>query len=332
MPYQQPVKTSILVGGFALAIALGASLPGFAENSLDAKMQREIDRGRSLESDVEAELRRQEDLLRSIDLDKETERALEAVAEEEVNLLERANTRIAPRAPVERKLPVSIFESETVDGVLRRSLDADRDGHPEQIRYLDPRTGEMLRKESDRDYDGAIDLWQTYQGGAISGQQIDTNGDGRVDQWEQFSRGRMTEREIDRDTDGHKDAIYKYSGDSLVEERHDHNNDGKSDLIMNYRDRYLFKKQEDRTKNGQIDSWTSYGVKGDRELPIRIERDTNGSGKIDLTETFEIDSGEPVIARREEDKNGDGVTDVISIYENGKLVKREFANPDMVDL
>ena len=81
-----------------------------------------------------------------------------------------------------------------------------------------------------------------------------------------------------------------------------------------------------------VDSWTSYGVKGDRELPIRIERDTNASGKIDHTETFEIDSGEPVIARREEDKNGDGVIDVISIYENGKLVKREFTNPDMVDL
>ena len=86
---------------------------------------------------------------------------------------------------------MSIFESETVDGVLKRSLDADRDGHPEQIRYLDPQTGQMIRKESDRDYDGKIDSWQTYRGGAISHKEIDTDGDGRVDQWERYSRATL---------------------------------------------------------------------------------------------------------------------------------------------
>ena len=46
--------------------------------------------------------------------------------------------------------------------VVRRSLDADRDGHPEQIRYFDEKTGELLRKELDQDYDGKLDSWSVY--------------------------------------------------------------------------------------------------------------------------------------------------------------------------
>ena len=70
---------------------------------LDKAVKKQRDRGRALESDVERELRRQEELLRSIDRDKLADRALDAAAAEEVDLLERANTRIAPRAaPVAR--------------------------------------------------------------------------------------------------------------------------------------------------------------------------------------------------------------------------------------
>ena len=42
--------------------------------------------------------------------------------------------------------------------------------------------------------------------------------------------------------------------------------------------------------------------------------------------------GVPVIAKREEDKNGDGNIDVVSIYKNGKLVRREISDPTMVPL
>jgi hypothetical protein len=38
--------------------------------------------------------------------------------------------------------------------VLARSVDADRDGKPEEVRYFDAVSGQMLRHEVDRDYDG----------------------------------------------------------------------------------------------------------------------------------------------------------------------------------
>ena len=40
----------------------------------------------------------------------------------------------------------------------------------------------------------------------------------------------------------------------------------------------------------------------------------------------------PQLTKREEDKNGDGQVDVTSIYENGKLVRREISDPDLVPL
>jgi hypothetical protein len=39
-----------------------------------------------------------------------------------------------------------------------------------------------------------------------------------------------------------------------------------------------------------------------------------------------------VLAQREEDKNGDGKIDVTSVYENGKLVRREIADPNLTPL
>jgi len=39
-----------------------------------------------------------------------------------------------------------------------------------------------------------------------------------------------------------------------------------------------------------------------------------------------------VLVKREEDLNGDGKIDVTSIYQNGKLVKREIADPALTPL
>ena len=62
-------------------------------------------------------------------------------------------------------------------------------------------------------------------------------------------------------------------------------------------------------------------------MVARIEKDTNGSGKADVIETYDVQSGKSVLAKREEDRNGDGTVDITSIYENGKLVRREISDP-----
>jgi hypothetical protein len=315
------------------------------EAKLEAELEREERRGEVLEDEIAAELERQEDLLDQIESEEHPSRltaARDPIAD--IDLDERADPRVAPTAPTDRDLPLAIFDTETVHVMkgtwgnkrtivaVKRTLDADRDGKPEQVRYYDEESGDLIRKEQDQTYNGSTDTWTTYEGGQVVGRVMDTNDDGDADTWESYRNGRMTERAIDREHDGVKDAFYRYEGKYLVEERHDANGDSVIDHIVIYEKRHRVRAEEDRSHDGAMDSWTTYRVVGGEEVIARIERDTNADGKPDVFEVFSAKDGVPVLARREEDKNGDGSIDVTSIYENGKLVRREISDPTLVPL
>jgi len=286
---------------------------------------------------------RQEDLLARIEEgDSAAPPARDDLSEED--LAERTDPRAAPPVPEERDLPDYVFDEETVKvprgrwgndaslTALRRSLDADRDGNPEQVRWFDAQSGAYLRKEEDQDYDGQMDAWSAYRGGELVSRELDTNGDGRPDVWERYGGGRMTSRETDRNHDGERDAFYVYQGDSLLQERHDTDYDGRVDFQVEYRDRRRVASEEDSDKDGRMDTWTTYAPAGDEDVVTRVERDASGDGEPDTFETYEQEDGDTVLVRREEDKNGDGVADITSIYEDGKLVRREISDPALMPL
>jgi hypothetical protein len=329
----------------------GGRYPGGAEAereaSLEEELENEIARGETLESEIESELHRQEELLKQIEEREELQESATAAITPAVSddeLSERVDPRTAPKTPSDRDLPLAIFEEERTTipkngwdnpkklKVVKRSLDADRDGNPEQVRYFDEKTGQMIRKEQDRDFDGRSDTWNVYEDGRLVSRRLDTNADGKIDVWERYASGRMTSREIDRDNDGVKDAFYVYEGDALVDERHDSDNNGTMDLIVTYRKRHRVSSEEDTDHDGRMDFWTSYQVIGDKEVMSRVERDSDGDGARDVFETYEAAKGRPQLTKREEDKDGDGQIDVTSIYENGKLVRREISDPDFVPL
>ena len=316
------------------------------EADLESQIEQEMQRQSSLESEIEAELRRQEDLLAKIDQGDAVQTALDAekaadLSDEEA--AELTDTRTAPRAPKDRDLPDYIFDVSTVNvprgqwgndkaiRAARRSLDADRDGKPEEVRYFDEQ-GQYVRKEEDRDYDGKMDAWSTYRGGQLVTREIDANGDGVPDTFERYAGARMTSREVDRNHDGKRDAFYEYQNDSLLAERHDTDYDGQIDFVVQYKDRRRVASEEDADKDGRTDTWTRYGPDGDEDVIVRVERDQSGDGKPDTFEAYTRKNGQTVIAKREEDKNGDGVVDIISIYEDGKLVRREISDPAMMPL
>jgi hypothetical protein len=329
---------------FIPAVLLISAAPVKADDDTQGDLEGEMARQAELQrvqGEIDAELKRQEVLQRSRTLS-DIGRALNGLPASDEDLEQLADPRIAPRAPADRDLPAAIFDAEEIaipPGTfgnsalilgIKQSLDADRDGNPEQIRYIDKGTGEMIRKEADRDYDGTLDSWQTYLGNSLDERTLDTNNDGHVDTWERYRGGRMIERVIDRNGDGGKDAFYTFSDGSLVEERHDRNDDGQSDLIVTYQGRQKTRSREDHSGDGQIDTWTTYAVVGGVELPAVIKRDSDGSGKIDIIDQFEISSGKPILSKREEDANGDGAIDVTSTYRNGKLYRRELADPTLI--
>jgi len=302
--------------------------------------QRESSRAAQLEAEIEEELKRGGGPGGAPETG-----VIEAPSQTgDADLDRRANPMIAPDAPTERELPDAIFRDSEVTiaagawgnnperRVVKRDLDVDEDGKPEQVRYVDPTTGELIREENDSDYDGQIDVWRTYESGEIRTQAEDSNGDGAADVWESFERGRMVERTVDRDTDGVQDAFYRYEGDVLAEERHDSDSDGRVDRVVTYRDLHRASSEEDRSGDGKVDTWTTYQVVDGQDHVARIERDQHGSGQASLVETYEVHDGKALLARREEDVNGDGEIDVVSIYENGRLVQRQISDPDLAPL
>ncbi len=254
--------------------------------------------------------------------------------------------REAPPVPETRDLPRAIFDekSVTIDGstpgftnkrklkAKRLSLDADRDGKPEVVRWIERKSETPLRQEEDRNYDGRMDSFLTYERGRIVAREIDSNHDGRPDIFERYASGRQTERSLDRDYDEVLDAFYEFEGKYLARERHDANNDGTIDLVIDYKKGRRDKAREDTDRDGRPDTWTRYGVVDGRETVTHIEVDKSGRGFADTFETFESQNGKAVIARREEDMDGDGEVDLVSIYRKGKLVRREILKPEVVPL
>lgn len=258
----------------------------------------------------------------------------------------RSSARIAPEAPEIRDLPRSIFSEESVTipagtqgfenkqklKLTRLTLDADGDGVPEVVRYIDRKTDAWVRQEEDRNYDGKMDAFYGFEGGQLTWRELDNNHDGRSDIREQYAKKRMVSRTLDRDDDGVVDAFYEYKGPHLARERHDADNNGKIDLVIEYREGRRFKSEEDTDRDGRVDSWIRYGVVDGLETVTHIESDKTGRGFADTYETFEAQEGRAILARREEDLDGDGKIDLISIYRTGKLVRREILKPEVVPL
>jgi hypothetical protein len=291
--------------------------------------EREASRARSIEAEIEEELARQEQL----DV---TETATAPSPPEPTD--PGGSPLTASTAPKLKELPERIFETQEVAispgtwqntetlYLERRSLDVDKDGKPEEVRYVETASGQLVRSEQDLDYDGSLDAWTTYQGGEAAVRILDTSGDGRPDVWERYQDGRMSERVLDRDADGVRDTFYYYEGELLARRSTDQNNDGTADKLETFEQRRRVRSEEDRSLNGQIDTWTTYGTVGGREVVERIERDSRDSGRPDLIEIYETVDGETRLTRREEDVNGDGTIDVVSTYQDGRLVQRAISD------
>ncbi len=299
--------------------------------------EREVARAAALEAEISGELEKQEQLTVEEQAKSPAPPAPEP-APEDPSRLE------ASAAPADRDLPEGLFTLERVTippgewqnarelEVVRRTLDADRDGRPEEVRYADPKTEALLRAEQDLDYDGAIDAWKTYSEGRLAVRVLDEDGDGRSDAWERYEDARLAQLTLDRNRDGVRDLFLRYRAGELVERLEDANDDGTIDRVVSYEHKRRTRSEEDLSLNGSMDTWTSYAVVDGREVVTRVQRDSQDEGKPDVFETYETSGGETRLARREEDLNRDGRVDVVSVYEQGRLVQRAISDEALAPL
>ncbi len=245
----------------------------------------------------------------------------------------------APVAPAPPELDPAQLSSETTSvpagswanaedlPVVRRSLDADGNGRPEEVRYFEIATDTLLRREEDRDLDGNTDAWSRYERGILVERVLDTNADGRPDEWEFYANGRMTLREIDADHDGSREIAYHYRNESLAEVRRDTDADGAVDRVESFEHRQRVQLIEDGNRDQRMDTWTTYRVVGGQEVVARIERDPQGRGKPSVFESYRAAPGKPVLEKREEDVDGDGAIDVTQEFERDGTPVAEPVSP-----
>ena len=117
--------------------------------------------------------------------------------------------------------------------MICREADVNGDGRKDIVRYYDDE-GRSLREESDRDFDGRMDMALVFQDGKVVQQEIDENRDGKVDtkifldngkpsraerdlagrsnsqqwradRWEYYEEGRMVRMGTDLDGDSRVD-------------------------------------------------------------------------------------------------------------------------------
>lgn len=122
-----------------------------------------------------------------------------------------------------------------------READTNLDGIKDVVRTFNAK-GEAVHEESDRNYDGRVDVWINFVEGRLAQEQVDTNLDGKPDVWKFYVEG------------------------NLQRIRRDRNFDGKPDVWEMYRNGKLERMGIDETFDGHVDRW-------DRDEQLKAEQE-----------------------------------------------------------
>jgi len=128
----------------------------------------------------------------------------------------------------------------------------------------------------------------------------DTDGDRKPDRWIAYEGDARSE--VYEAGTGDRPAVrlvFTESGTRVARAEIDEDSDGHPERILHYRD----------------------------ERVTGEARDTNGDGRLD---TFERLDSAGRVAMREEDVDGDGAIDVRSVFEAGRLIRRELSRPELL--
>lgn len=109
-----------------------------------------------------------------------------------------------------------------------REVDTNLDGIKDVVRTFNAK-GEAVHEESDRNYDGRIDVWINFVEGRLAQEDVDTNLDGKPDVWKFYVDGQLNRIRRDRNFDGKPDVWEMYRGGKLERVGVDETYDGHVD-------------------------------------------------------------------------------------------------------
>jgi antitoxin component YwqK of YwqJK toxin-antitoxin module len=159
--------------------------------------------------------------------------------------------------------------------------------------------------------------------------ESDTNGNGKVDLWAFYDEtGNLARTETDTDHNGHRDRVVLYEKGKMVEEQRYSPGLAPPQMIVTYANGQRSRTSEDTDGDGRMDRVTEYDGGGH---VTKVSRDPAGTNAFAVVTTYQPNTGK--ILQEEEDLNADGRVDVISHYQEGRLVRREFFDlPEVASL
>ena len=106
-------------------------------------------------------------------------------------------------------------------------IDHDFDGNIDEKRFLNEKTGVLLRKEIDINFDKKPDIITIYENNLPIAKTIDKDADGKIDTWEEYESGELSKILFDTNNDGipdkeagvKKQKVYKPNFDKLSKKK-----------------------------------------------------------------------------------------------------------------
>jgi len=133
-----------------------------------------------------------------------------------------------------------VQERKAADGNLIQEVDLDGDSKPEVYNYFrnaDDRSRVLLRKESDLNHDGKIDVSCFFtETGTIDREEMDSDFDGKVDWIDHYQAGKRVSTEVDSDQNGKFDVSKSFEAGRIKSIERDTNGDSKTDLWQYFDD------------------------------------------------------------------------------------------------
>ncbi len=202
--------------------------------------------------------------------------------------------------------------------LVRRERDAQGNGRPDTILHYGAE-GQLVRREESSRLDGRMDMWTYYANGKVARREADTRGTGHADLWIYYDEaGNVARAEALLEKDLKLTQVF-VDGQVAREEWRRHPG-GELSAIATHQDGKVVQREEDSTGRGRLDLVSVFDPSG------RLVKQGRRADEGWLMSWRYFDPAGGLVREEELRKDGELVT--VSIFEDGRLTRKELYELD----
>ena len=202
--------------------------------------------------------------------------------------------------------------------LVRRERYAQGNRRPDTVLHYGA-DGQLVRREESSRLDGRMDMWAHYANGKLVRREADTRGTGLADLWIYYDEGGNVARAEALLEDGRKLTQVFVDGQVAREEWRRHPG-GELSAIATHQDGKVVQREEDSTGRGRLDLVSVFDPSG------RLVKQGRRADEGWLMSWRYFGPAGGVVREEELRKDGELVT--VSIFEDGRLTRKELYELD----